>query len=69
MFTNNSIEVENKVDAVKQIFESSGSAEATKNAIEDYTKKAFLVLESLHISDDKKSLLKTFGNSLMSREV
>ncbi|WP_034042755.1 polyprenyl synthetase family protein [Wocania ichthyoenteri] len=60
---------ENKVEVVKQLFKVSGSAEATKKAIEDYTKKAFLVLESLNISDDKKTLLKNFGNSLMNRNV
>jgi len=65
----NSDASENKVELVKKIFKSSGSAEATKKAIEDYTKKAFLVLESLHISDDKKSLLKNFGISLMNRTV
>lgn len=58
-----------KIDAVKQLFISSGSAEATKQAIEDYTKKAFSVLKSLNISEDKKVLLKTFGNNLMNRTV
>ncbi|MFD1616231.1 polyprenyl synthetase family protein [Gelatiniphilus marinus] len=65
----NSDASENKVESVKQIFKASGSAEATKKAIEDYTKKAFLVLETLHISDDKKALLKNFGNNLMNRTV
>lgn len=58
-----------KVDTVKQLFMSSGSAEATKQAIEDYTKKAFSVLKSLNVSEDKKALLKTFGNNLMNRTV
>lgn len=65
----NSDTSENKVELVKQLFKSSGSANATKEAIEDYTKKAFLVLESLHISDDKKALLRNFGTSLMNRTV
>lgn len=69
LFNVNSSKDENKVDTVKQIFKSSGSADSTKIAIEEYTKKAFTVLESLHISDDKKLLLKTFGNNLMNRSV
>lgn len=56
-----------KIDAVKQLFVSSGSAEATKKEIKNYTKKAFSVLESLKISEENKSALKTFGNDLMNR--
>ncbi|PQV48434.1 geranylgeranyl diphosphate synthase type II [Jejuia pallidilutea] len=59
----------NKVNLVKHIFTTSGSAEATKTAIADYTNKAFLVLESLNISDTKKMLLKNFGIGLMNRTV
>jgi tetratricopeptide (TPR) repeat protein len=40
-----------------------------EEAIENYTNKAFRVLESLHISEDKKDILKTFGNNLMNRTV
>ncbi|MFD1161668.1 polyprenyl synthetase family protein [Hwangdonia seohaensis] len=69
LFSNNFDAPENKVALVKEIFKSTGSAEATKKAIEAYTKKAFLVLEALHISDDKKVLLKNFGTSLMNRDV
>ncbi|WOD45321.1 polyprenyl synthetase family protein [Hwangdonia lutea] len=69
LFATNTDAAENKVALVKEIFNSTGSAQATKIAIEDYTKKAFLVLESLHISDDKKELLKNFGMSLMNRNV
>lgn len=58
-----------KIDTVKQLFISSGSANATKKAIEDYTNKAFRVLESLNIAQDKKELLKTFGSNLMNRTV
>ncbi len=58
-----------KIETVKHLFLTSGSADANKEAIQDYTSKAFSVLESLNISEDKKSLLKTFGNSLMSRNV
>lgn len=69
LFSNNADTSENKVEVVKQIFKVSGSAEATKKAIEYYTKRAFLILELLNISDDKKTLLKNFGHSLMNRSV
>jgi len=69
LFSNNADASENKVAIVKQIFKSSGSAEATKKAIEDYTNNAFKVLGYLHISEDKKTILKNFGNNLMNRTV
>ncbi|TXE18119.1 polyprenyl synthetase family protein [Psychroserpens burtonensis] len=56
-----------KIDTVKQLFVASGSAEATKKEIENYTKKAFSVLDSLKISEENKNELKTFGNDLMNR--
>ncbi|ALJ05289.1 polyprenyl synthetase [Pseudalgibacter alginicilyticus] len=69
LYTSESYDNEAKVNQVKQIFETSGALEATKNEIENYTKKAFSVLESLNISEEKKQLLKTFGNQLMNRDV
>jgi len=56
-----------KIETVKQLFVSSGSAGATKKEIENYTKKAFSVLESLKISEEHKEALKSFGNDLMNR--
>ncbi len=58
-----------KIQAVKQIFLSSGSAEATKEAIEVFTSKAFDVLESIDISDENKAILRNFGQELMNRNV
>ncbi len=60
---------QDKIKTVKQIFTVSGASNATKKAIQDYTVKAFSVLDLLNISEDKKDLLKTFGNSLMNRTV
>lgn len=56
-----------KIETVKQLFVSSGSAGATKKEIENYTNKAFSVLESLKISEEHKEALKSFGNDLMNR--
>lgn len=58
-----------KIEKVKQIFVDSGSSNATKEAIKYYTQKAFSDLESLNISEDKKQLLKQFGEQLMNRSV
>ncbi|GAA4895129.1 polyprenyl synthetase family protein [Flaviramulus aquimarinus] len=69
LFASNPEDVVTKIEVAKQFFVSSGSAQATKEAIENYTNKAFRVLESLHISEDKKDILKTFGNNLMNRTV
>ena len=58
-----------KIDIVKKIFLKSGSAKATKQAIEYYTNIAFIVLDSLSISEEKKSILRAFGEKLMNRTV
>ncbi|NQX84746.1 MAG: polyprenyl synthetase family protein [Flavobacteriaceae bacterium] len=58
-----------KIDGVKSIFESSGSSEASKAAIELYTSKAFAVLETLSISKANKVALRNFGTALMTRKV
>ncbi|MGS2727486.1 polyprenyl synthetase family protein [Psychroserpens sp. BH13MA-6] len=58
-----------KIHTVKQLFVSSGAADATKKEIEHYTNKAFSVLESLDISEAHKNDLKTFGKDLMNRSV
>ncbi|WP_242202948.1 polyprenyl synthetase family protein [Aestuariivivens insulae] len=69
LFASNPEDIATKIETAKQFFLSSGSAEETTKAIKDYTQKAFLVLESLHISDEKKQLLKDFGTGLMHRDV
>ena len=62
-------EVSVKIDSVKVIFQSTGAADATKLAIQDFTYKAFETLEKISISEDKKALLRTFGENLMGRKV
>ncbi|MGS0525550.1 polyprenyl synthetase family protein [Zobellia nedashkovskayae] len=58
-----------KIETIKEIFVKSGSAEHTQKAIEDYTQRAFKLLETLDISADKKELLQEFGEGLMRRRV
>ena len=58
-----------KIETVKALFLSSKSANTTKEAIEDYTKQAYVVLDKLSIAEDKKQQLRDFGNALMTRTV
>lgn len=58
-----------KIHSVKQLFNASGASAATQQAIEVYTFKAFETLERMNISQDKKVLLKLFGEKLMNRNV
>lgn len=58
-----------KIQTIKDIFDTSGSTLATKQIIEEYTNRAFLILEKLQISEEKKVELKTFGEQLMNRNV
>ena len=58
-----------KIEAVKDIFVKSGADTTTKNAIEQYTFKAFATLEKMDIEADKKLLLRKFGENLMQRKV
>lgn len=58
-----------KIETTKQLFISSGAAETTQQEIKNYTNKAFSVLETLSISEEKKDVLKQFGKELMNRNV
>ena len=58
-----------KIDQVKLLFLTTGSAEATQQEIKNYTNKALGVLDSLNISAEKKALLKTFAEQLMTRTI
>jgi geranylgeranyl diphosphate synthase type II len=58
-----------KVNSIKAIFDQSGAAERTQKEIENYTRKAFEVLDELNISKEKKELLQKFGQNLMKRQV
>ncbi len=69
LYSINPTDAQAKVEAVKTIFESSGSAAFVKQEIEDYTIRALEVLESLDIAPKEKEMLKRFGLELMNREV
>lgn len=58
-----------KIDSVKAIFNDTGASQATQQAIHDYTFKAFETLQQLSIDNEKKDILKSFGENLMGRKV
>jgi geranylgeranyl diphosphate synthase type II len=58
-----------KIASVKEIFNLTKASEATQKAIQDYTFKAFETLEKMNVSNEKKQMLRTFGENLMSRNV
>ncbi len=58
-----------KIESVKSIFNSSGASKATQQAIQDYTLKAFDTLQNISIDNEKKDILRSFGENLMGRKV
>ncbi|MFD2517633.1 polyprenyl synthetase family protein [Salinimicrobium flavum] len=69
LYSINPLDATAKIEAVKNLFESSGAAELTRNEIEKYTNRAFGVLEELDVEESQKSLLRSFGHNLMERQV
>ena len=59
----------NKISSVKTIFNESGASKATQEAILNYTQKAFVTLSKIEISEEKKKVLRAFGEQLMNRNV
>ena len=62
-------ENEAKITQVKEIFVNSGASAATKKAIAAYTFKAFDTLDKMNIDEQKKQILRSFGENLMGRKV
>jgi geranylgeranyl diphosphate synthase type II len=59
--------MEEKKETVTVLFDESGGARATLEAIKEYTNKALLTIEQLSISDDHKKQLTAFSQELMGR--
>lgn len=58
-----------KINSVKEIFNNTGASNETQKAIKEYTLKAFETLEKMNIEDEKKAVLRAFGENLMDRKV
>jgi len=69
LFSINPADPSDKISTVREIFISSKTAEASQNEIEKYSNKAYSLLSKIHISEDKKELLRQFGEKLMERSV
>lgn len=67
LYGKNSVHSDEKIATVLQVFEQTGAADATNQSIQDYTKVAFDVLNSLEIDPIKKEPLRDFGIQLMTR--
>ncbi|RWW91772.1 polyprenyl synthetase family protein [Flavobacterium cerinum] len=58
-----------KIETITELFRKSGVPRATQEAIESYTFKAFESLDKINIDENKKVLLRGFGENLMGRNV
>src|SRR5690606_23380215 len=58
-----------KIESVKHIFEKGGAALLTKEEIKKFTNQAFLSLDKMDLDENKKKILKNFGEALMNRTV
>lgn len=58
-----------KINSVKEIFNATGASEVTQKAIQEFTLKAFETLQKINIDNEKKDILKSFGENLMGRKV
>ncbi len=58
-----------KIETIKEIFNSTGASKATQQAIQEYTLKAFATLQKISIDNEKKEKLQSFGENLMGRKV
>ncbi|MDN3723282.1 polyprenyl synthetase family protein [Aequorivita sp. SDUM287046] len=69
LFSINPKNPEDKIATVREIFLSSGAAQATRTEIEKYSVKAFALLQEIDITEERKTMFRNFGNSLMQRNV
>ncbi len=69
LFSIQSNENYDKINAVKNLFNQTGASQATQKAIQDFTFKAFDTLYQINIDNEKKAILKSFGENLMGRKV
>lgn len=57
-----------KVEAVKEIYDSLNIGRATEKKIQSYFNKAFTNLEALHLPDSTAEALKKYAHSLVERQ-
>lgn len=60
---------EEKIEQVKLIFQNTGAVLATREAIADYTQRAFQELDKIKAAPERMEELRGFGEYLMNRTV
>jgi geranylgeranyl diphosphate synthase type II len=58
-----------KVNAVKQLFQESGAADATRNAVKEYTLQSQNILDRLEEKQVNTTDLKAFSEALLVRSL
>jgi geranylgeranyl diphosphate synthase type II len=69
LFSIQPVDNTDKIESVRRIFNETGAADATRTAIEEFTTKAFDCLANLKVENEKKDILRSFGQNLMARKV
>jgi geranylgeranyl diphosphate synthase type II len=69
LYTIHPADSSDKIESIKDHYVESGAAEATQLSIKEYTEKAFVTLDKIQISEDKKDFLRAFGEMLMNRTI
>ncbi len=67
LFSINPKDPNDKITTVKEIFIQSGAAKATQAEIEKFNNLAYSLLNNIDLSEEKKELLRKFGDNLMDR--
>ena len=62
------INQDEKIKAVKNLFDKTGASITSQDLVIKYTQSAFKKLDRLDISNNNKTLFKTFGTNLMERK-
>ncbi len=68
LYSNNSKDSK-KIDDVIAIFERNNIPEKIQNQISLYTQRAFDILGKINLEEDKKQVLREFGEKLMGRSI
>ena len=67
LYESSTEDLDQKIATTLNLFEQSGAAKTTKQAIQNYTQAAFDVIEAIEIEPNKKQPLRDFGSMLMTR--
>ncbi|MHC5308700.1 polyprenyl synthetase family protein [Myroides sp. LJL116] len=69
LFNNKTLQGQEKIDRVKELFEQTKSKEDSLLLIKQYTEKALSILDEMDLAQDKKQQLLVFSEELMDRQV